>query len=104
MRSAHGAGLDPMVGFYHQPAHGRESLACDLMEPLRPRADQWVRTLFRDRVLRLEHFAIDKGACLLGKASPAPAVAYWRRPSVAFCPGSNSFPTQKSGVLATGTP
>ena len=27
------AGLDPMVGFLHLPAHGRASLACDLVEP-----------------------------------------------------------------------
>ena len=29
-------GFDPMVGFYHQPRHGRPALALDLMEPLRP--------------------------------------------------------------------
>lgn len=68
VRAAHIAGLDPMVGFYHRPAHGRESLACDLIEPLRPRADGWICTLFRDRTLRAEHFSVDKGACLLGKA------------------------------------
>lgn len=68
VRAAHVAGLDPMVGFYHRAAHGRESLACDLIEPLRPRADAWVRALFRERTLRAEHFSHDKGACLLGKA------------------------------------
>jgi CRISPR-associated protein Cas1 len=68
VRAAHAAGLDPMVGFYHRPARGRESLACDLIEPLRPRADAWIRTLFQERTLRAEHFTIDKGACLLGKA------------------------------------
>jgi CRISP-associated protein Cas1 len=77
VRAAHGAGLDAMVGFYHQPAHGRESLACDLVEPLRPRADLWVRTLFRDRELRLEHFATDKGACLMGKAGRERFHAAW---------------------------
>jgi CRISPR-associated protein Cas1 len=68
VRAAYGAGLDPMVGFYHRPARGRESLACDLVEPLRPRVDEWVCTLFAERTLRAEHFTIDKGACLLGKA------------------------------------
>lgn len=68
VRAAHIAGLDPMIGFYHRPSHGRESLACDLIEPLRPRADAWVWTLFRERSLRAEHFSMDKGACLLGKA------------------------------------
>jgi CRISPR-associated protein Cas1 len=60
VRAAHGAGLDPMVGFYHQPARGRESFACDVIEPLRPRADAWIWKLFRERQLRAEHFTIDK--------------------------------------------
>jgi CRISPR-associated protein Cas1 len=30
------AGLDPMLGFYHQPRFGRPSLALDLMEEFRP--------------------------------------------------------------------
>jgi CRISPR-associated protein Cas1 len=77
VRAAHGAGLDPMVGFYHQPARGRESLACDFIEPLRPRADAWVWKLFRQRELRLEHFTIDKGACLLGKAGRERFHAAW---------------------------
>jgi CRISPR-associated protein Cas1 len=68
VRASHMAGLDPLIGFYHRPAHGRESLASDLIEPLRPRADAWVWSLFRERVLRAESFSMDKGACLLGKA------------------------------------
>lgn len=65
------AGLDPLLGFYHRPAFGRESLACDLIEPLRPAIDLWVWELLRSRTLREEHFADDKGACLLGKAGRA---------------------------------
>lgn len=68
VRACHAAGLDPLIGFYHRPAHGRESLASDLIEPLRPRADSWVRQLFQERSLRAESFSMDKGACLLGKA------------------------------------
>lgn len=68
VRASHVAGLDPLIGFYHRPAHGRESLASDLIEPLRPRADAWVWSMFRDRTLRAENFTLDKGACLLGKA------------------------------------
>lgn len=30
------AGLDPFLGFYHQPRHGRPALALDLMEEFRP--------------------------------------------------------------------
>lgn len=68
VRAGYAAGLDPLIGFYHRPVHGRESLACDLIEPLRPRADAWVWSMFRDRTLRAENFSLDKGACLLGKA------------------------------------
>lgn len=71
------AGLDPFLGFYHRPSFGRESLASDLIEPLRPVADLWVWGLLRERTLRLEHFAMDKGACLLGKAGRAVFYAQW---------------------------
>jgi CRISPR-associated protein Cas1 len=77
VRAAHACGLDPLLGFYHRPARGRESLACDLIEPLRPRADAFVRNLFRERELRLEHFTTDKGACLLGKAGRERFYSAW---------------------------
>lgn len=62
------AGLEPLLGFYHEPAFGRESLACDLIEPLRPRLDAFVWMLFRERQLRNDHFAEDDSRCLLNKA------------------------------------
>lgn len=62
------AGLDPSIGFYHEPAHGRESFACDLVEILRPAAEEWVWGLFRERRLQGAHFQTVQGACLLGKA------------------------------------
>ena len=68
VNACHTSGLDPMLGFYHAPAYGRDSLACDLVEPLRARTDRWVWGLFRNRTLREEAFLRDKGACLLGKA------------------------------------
>lgn len=64
-------GLDPYVGFYHEPAHRRESLAADLIEPLRTHIDRWVWRLFADRDLRAEDFVEDKGACLLKKEGRA---------------------------------
>ncbi len=81
VRSAHVAGLDPLLGFYHRPAFGRESLACDLIEPLRPLADEWIWQLFRNETLRPEHFSQDKakGACLLGKAGRSHFYAEWAR-------------------------
>jgi CRISPR-associated protein Cas1 len=68
VRACHKTGLDTMLGFYHDVSFGRESLACDLMEPLRPIMDDWVWQLFRKRELRAEHFSIDQGRCLMNKA------------------------------------
>lgn len=89
-RQAQVVGLDPMIGFLHAPSFGRESLACDLVEPLRPHIDVWVEALFRERKLRVENFSADAtGACLIGKAGRAafyealgdrlPAWARWLR-------------------------
>lgn len=61
------AGLDPMIGFYHDLLFGRESLACDLVEPLRPHVDTWIWDLFRERTLRPESFGRVNEACRLGK-------------------------------------
>jgi CRISPR-associated protein Cas1 len=61
-------GLDPMIGILHEPAAGRASLACDLVEPLRSHVDGFVQALFADGKLRAAHFALDGDACRLGKA------------------------------------
>ncbi|BFU59578.1 MULTISPECIES: CRISPR-associated endonuclease Cas1 [Rodentibacter] len=65
--ASYGAGLDPYIGFYHSLDFGRESLACDLIEPLRPLVDNWLLGCFRERILREEHFSTTNDACLLGK-------------------------------------
>ncbi|PJG85621.1 CRISPR-associated endonuclease Cas1 [Conservatibacter flavescens] len=65
--AAYGAGLDPYIGFYHSLDFGRESLACDLIEPLRPLVDNWLLGCFRQRILREEHFSTTENGCLLGK-------------------------------------
>lgn len=64
----HGAGLDPMLGLFHEPSFGRESLAADVIESLRPRIDEWVWGMFRERKLTRSAFHDDNGAVLLGKA------------------------------------
>ena len=86
VRAAQAAGLDPMLGSLHEPAYGRESLACDLIEPLRPRVDGWVWGLFRQRVLRHEHFVEDKGACLLHKAGRRHFYEAWEAAARLFRP------------------
>lgn len=62
------AGLDPQLGFYHRLASGRESLACDLIEPLRPVIEAWVVELFASGVLDKRHFSTSQSeGCRLGK-------------------------------------
>ncbi len=61
-------GLDPVIGYFHELAFGRESLASDLIEPLRPKLDAWAWEQFRTRHLTNDHFTHEGDACLLGKA------------------------------------
>lgn len=63
-----GAGLDPYIGFYHEVDFGRESLAADLVEPLRPIADRFCLNLVRKQDLKNEHFSTNKKRSLLNKA------------------------------------
>lgn len=67
----YGAGLDPFIGFYHGLDFGRESLACDLMEVLRPHADRFAIELFRKDTLKATDFSTSDGACFMGKAARA---------------------------------
>jgi hypothetical protein len=59
-------GADPMLGFLHADARGRDALACDLMEPVRPRVDAFVLDLFLRREFRKEDFfELPDGQCRL---------------------------------------
>jgi CRISPR-associated protein Cas1 len=64
-------GLDPFVGFYHSLDYGRESLACDLVEPFRPSVDRWVWELCRTRLFADRDFATDaeRPGCYLKKSA-----------------------------------
>jgi CRISPR-associated protein Cas1 len=79
VREAWAAGLDPAIGFLHAPAPGRDSLACDVVEPLRPALDRMVWRLFAEEVLRAAHFTRDGEACLLGKAGRMAFYAAWEQ-------------------------
>ncbi|MCG6659401.1 CRISPR-associated endonuclease Cas1 [Halomonas campisalis] len=61
------AGLDPAYGVYHRVGYGRPSLACDLVELVRPQADHFVWRLVARQDLRAHHFTRQLGACLLKK-------------------------------------
>ncbi|MCS6891188.1 MAG: CRISPR-associated endonuclease Cas1 [Rhodovarius sp.] len=75
--AAQRAGLDPAVGFLHALHPGRESLACDLVEPLRPLCERLVWRLLAEERLRATHFTRDGEACLLGKAGRVAFYAAW---------------------------
>ena len=57
-------GLDPYVGFYHQPRFGRPALALDLMEEFRPLiAESVVITAINNRQILPKHF-VQAGAAV----------------------------------------
>ena len=60
-------GLDSALGCYHELYYNRDSLACDLLEPVRPLIDAWVYHLFQQHILRLEDFSMGE-ICLLHTA------------------------------------
>ena len=73
----YGGGYDPFIGFYHQLAFGRESLACDVVEPLRVEVDRHMLHLFRSEKLRADDFSKVDGGCFLGKAGRSRFYAEW---------------------------
>lgn len=80
-------GLDPVYGCYHQNLSGRYSLACDLMEPIRPLVEAWVfQCMEMENLLNRNHFAHSISGCFLNaKGRPIYYTAYevaackWRR-------------------------
>lgn len=55
--TAASVGLDPYLGFYHQPRYGRPSLALDLMEPFRPLiVDSAILSAINQRMVTEQHF------------------------------------------------
>lgn len=73
-------GLDAYVGYLHRDRPGRESLALDLMEELRPCfADRFVLTLVNNRVLNRSDFsAQESGAVLLTDAGRKKFLQKWQ--------------------------
>lgn len=65
VRQLYGRGLDPYLGFFHKPTYGRESLACDGIELLRPEIDYWVLQLTKNEELNVFDFKNEHGAVAL---------------------------------------
>jgi hypothetical protein len=59
-------GADPLLAFLHSDQRNRDSLACDLMEPVRPKVDAFVLDLLASREFRKEDFfELRDGQCRL---------------------------------------
>ncbi len=59
-------GLDPWWGLYHQPRHGRPSLALDLMEPFRPLiVDSALITAVNTGMVRAGDFTRAASGCMM---------------------------------------
>lgn len=73
-------GLDPFVGFVHTDRPGRESLALDLMEELRPAfADRFVLSCINTRVVNAQMFdKTDSGAVLLNETGRRAFLKAWQ--------------------------
>lgn len=81
--------LDSQLGFYHRVVHGRHSLACDLMEPVRAYCEQWVFESFINGTFNLRHFTQPKASdqsIYLGKEGRkifynevAPSLVFWQK-------------------------
>jgi len=56
LNAINASGLDPYLGALHEPAHGRPSLACDLVEEWRATAEAFVLTLLNKRMVGPEDF------------------------------------------------
>jgi CRISPR-associated endonuclease Cas1 len=59
-------GLDPGIGFLHLPRANRDSLAFDIMEPVRPEVERWLyQWLSAEPLRRADFFETATGNCRL---------------------------------------
>lgn len=73
-------GLDPYMGMYHRPRHGRPALALDLMEPFRPViADSCVLQVINNGEVRVDSFTTNGPAWALNPAGRKSFIAAYER-------------------------
>ena len=71
-------GLDPFCGIFHVPRAGRESLAWDMVELVRPRLEEWTFEDFSMGKLTTEHFSFHpKKGCKLVKCGRITWFSLW---------------------------
>jgi CRISPR-associated protein Cas1 len=67
--SAAAMGLDPGIGLLHVDTPNRDSLACDIMEPVRSKCDAFVLHWLQSEPLRRSDFWEDRnGSCRIGSS------------------------------------
>jgi CRISPR associated protein Cas1 len=102
-------GLDPGIGVLHSDTKNRDSLACDLMEPVRPQVDSFVLQWLRETTLARRWFFEERnGNCrlLAGLAIQfAETSKMWRHALAPYAEGvARSLWPKKSQPNADGIP
>lgn len=84
-------GLDPGIGMLHKDLRSRDSLACDVMEPVRPQVDAFLLDWLRRSPLKREWFFEQRdGNCRLMApfaAKLSESTQIWRRAVAPFAEG-----------------
>ena len=80
VNAAEAVGLDSYVGFLHRDRPGRNSLALDLVEELRPcMADRFVLTLINNRIVQRDDFEVSgNGAVLIADGARKRVLQSWQ--------------------------
>lgn len=104
-------GLDPGIGVLHNDTRTRDSLACDLMEPIRPQVDAFLLDWLRHMPLQGKWFFEERnGNCrLTGEfaATLSETLRLWRQALAPFAEGiartfwSTSFRSSRTEPPAT---
>jgi CRISPR-associated endonuclease Cas1 len=97
-------GMDPGIGVLHSDTRTRDSLACDLMEPIRPQVDAFLLDWLKQSPLRREWFLEERnGNCRLVSslaAQLAETSQIWRRAVAPFAEGiAQSFWSMRSNSV-----
>lgn len=81
--ACHAVGLDPGLGLLHLDSRGRQSMALDLMEPVRPLVEEWTLDLLASRTFRKSDFveSVDGHIRLLAPLTHelAGSMSQWRK-------------------------
>ena len=102
-------GLDPGLGCLHLDAPGRDSLALDLIEPVRPEVDRFVLDLIAERSFRKSDF-IERADGHVRIAAPlshelAATMPTWRRAVAPFAEAvAHAFADAVAGKTTKTTP